>query len=328
VLGGIEAVIWTDVLQVFILMGGALLSFVLIVGAVDGGLSGLIAVGVEHDKFRMFNWGWDISAQVLWVVVCGRFLETLIPYSSDQTVVQRYLTTATEKDARKSIWFGMLFSVPNGILFFGLGTALFVFYKAQPELLDANLKGDAILPLFIVQQLPIGIAGLIIAAVFAAAMSSLDSSLNSMSAVGVTDFYRRFSQNVSEHAALVWARVLTILAGILGTCSALLMASLGVESLWQQYMKLIGLFGGGLVGIFALGIFTRRATGPGALVGAVTGAAVLLCVQNLSDVSFLLYSSIGICTSFAVGYVASMFLGRNPDDMTGLCWATRTREAE
>ena len=144
--------------------------------------------------------------------------------------------------------------------------------------------------------MPIGVAGLIIAAVFAAAMSSLDSSLNSMSAVVLTDFYRRFKRKVDERQALLLARILTVAFGILGTAMAYAMYKSNIDALWQHYMKIIGLFGGGLAGVFALGMFTRRATGAGALVGALVAAVVLLCIQRYTDVSFLLYSSIGICT--------------------------------
>ncbi|MBN2312180.1 MAG: sodium/solute symporter [Candidatus Hydrogenedentes bacterium] len=322
VLGGIEAVIWTDVLQVVVLIGGALLSLVLIVGSIDGGVPAIVSTAAASDKFHMFDWGWDITAKVVWVVVLGRVLESIIPYTTDQTVVQRYLTTSSEKEAGKAVLLGSLFSLPNGIIFFGLGTALFVFYKNNPALLTPGLKTDAIFPLFIVQQLPAGISGLIIAAVFAAAMSSLDSSLNSMSTVIVTDFYRRFKRDTTDHGALQLARGLTIFIGILGTGSALIMSQHDIGSLWQHYMKLIGLFGGGLAGIFALGIFTRRATGAGALIGAVVGAVVLLLVQR-THISFLLYSTVGISTSFIVGYAASFVVGRNPANMAGLCWHTR-----
>jgi len=311
VLGGIEAVIWTDVLQVVILLAGAFISLLLIVTAIDGGASAVIAQGAAADKFRLVNWGWDISKQVLWVVVIGRFLEATIPYTSDQTIIQRYFTTATRREAAQSVWLCVFFSPVNGAMFFLLGTALFVFYKSHPHLLDPTLNTNAILPLFIVQQLPAGIAGLIIAAIFAAAMSSLDSSLNSMSAVVLTDFYRRYKAHVDETTALRLARVLTVAFGIFGTATAFIMYKSDIQALWQHYMRIIGLFGGGLAGIFALGMFTRRANGIGALGGALAGALVLLYVQRYTSVSFLLYSSIGIITSFTVGYLISLvFPGR------------------
>ena len=323
VMGGIEAVIWTDVLQVIVLLGGALISLMVIAYNVDGGVGAIYATGITDDKFRMANWSWDYTVTAFWVVLIGRTLENMIPYTTDQTIVQRYLTTPTEKDAARSIWLGSLMSIPSAFLFFGVGTALYAFYKSHPQLFDPAIDIDGVFPLFIVEQLPPGITGLVIAAIFAAAMSSLDSSINSISAVAVTDLYRRVRPNTSETAALRLARWLTVLTGAMGTGGALLMTQLDATSLWEQYMKLIGLFGGGLAGLFALGIFTRRATGPGALIGAACGAVTLYFVQSQTPVSFLLYSSVGIVVSFVAGYAASLCVGRNTSNLAGLTWSTR-----
>ncbi|MCC6697999.1 MAG: sodium/solute symporter [Candidatus Hydrogenedentes bacterium] len=325
VMGGIEAVIWTDVLQVIVLLGGALLSLVLIAHSVDGGFAAVYTTGMADGKFRMADWTWEHSATAFWVVFIGRTLENMIPYTTDQTVVQRYLTTPTEKDAARSIWLGSLMSIPSAIIFFSVGTALYVFYKGHPQLFDPAIQMDGVFPLFIVEQLPPGVTGLIIAALFAAAMSSLDSSLNSVSAVVVTDLYRRVRPDASEAAALGLARWITVFTGALGTGGALLMTTIDVTSLWEHYMKLVGLFGGGLAGLFALGIFTRRATGSGAIAGAACGAITLYFVQSQTSVSFLLYSSVGIVVSFVAGYVASFYVGRNPGDLAGLTWSTRKK---
>ncbi len=328
VMGGIEAVIWTDLLQVIVLLGGALLSLLVIATDVDGGFSAIISTGMADGKFRMANWTWDYTVAAFWVVLVGRTLENVIPYTSDQTVVQRYLTTPTEKDAARSIWLGTFISVPSAVLFFGVGTALYAFYKEHPQmldLLDPTVQIDAVFPLFIVEHLPVGISGLVIAAVFAAAMSSLDSSMNSIAAVIVTDFYRPLVPNMDECIALRLARWLTLLTGALGIGTALLMSGMeDITSLWEHYMKIIGLFGGGLVGLFALGIFTRHATGAGALTGAIVGAVVLGLVQHYEPISFLLYSSVGIVVSFSVGYLASFVMGKNKD-LAGLTWSTRSQ---
>ena len=322
VMGGIEAVIWTDVLQVFVLLGGAWLSLFLISASVEGGFFGMIQTGYAEGKFHLVNWGWDITQKVFFVVIIGRFLEALIPYTTDQTVVQRYLTTSSEKQAARSIWTGAICSLPSFMVFFSIGTALYVFYKEHPAQLDPNLTSDQIFPLFIVQTLPSGIGGLVVAAVFAAAMSSLDSSMNSVSAVLVTDFYRRFSGGGDEKRAMYLARTLTIALGFFATLIALYMAVSEITGLWEKYMKIIGLFGGSLAGIFALGIFTRRAHGVGALIGAVVGAAVLYYVQRYTALSFLLYSTTGILTSFTVGYLMSIIIPAQPKDVRGLTWAT------
>lgn len=323
-LGGIEAVIWTDVVQVIVLLGGAVLALVVIVLGAEGGVPDVLSTAWHDGKFRMANWTWDYTVAALWVVVVGRTLENLVPHTTDQSVIQRYMTTATEAQAARAIWLGNLMALPSSVLFFSVGTALYVFYKEHPMQLDPTLQTDATFPLFIIEQLPPGLSGLIVAALFAAAMSTLDSGLNSVSTVVTTDFYRRFKKDVDESQALRLARWVTVVMGLFGTGAAIVMHWLNSPSLWDQYIRVVGLFGGGLAGLFALGIFTRRATAPGALTGAFVAAAVLAAVQHYQPVSVLLYSAIGISTCVVVGYLASYALGHNRD-LTGLTWSTRTR---
>ena len=317
-LGGIEAVIWSDVLQVVVLLGGALLSLLLMASSVDGGISGLVTTAAAHGKFHTFTWTWDYTTTAVWVVLVGYLLSNLIPYTADQTVVQRYLTTKDEKQAARSIWTNALLTIPAGLIFFSLGTALFVFYREHAASLEPALQTDAIFALFIVQQLPVGVAGLLIAGVFAAAMSSLDSSMNSVAAAIVTDFYRRFASGSTEHGRLRLAQRLTVGLGVLATTIGLLMATFEIESLFDLFLELLGLFGGSLAGLFALGIFTRRAHGTGALVGALTSAIVLYLVSAFTPVHFFLYAGIGILTCFAVGYLASILLPSDQPQLKGL----------
>jgi Na+/proline symporter len=191
-------------------------------------------------------------------------------------------------------------------VFFGLGTGLYAFYKSHPDLLNINLTNDAIFPWFISQQLPVGVSGLVIAGLFAAAMSSLDSSMNSVSTALVTDFYRRFKRTVSEVFCLRLARWLTILMGAIGTGTALLMVTFQIQSLWDFFFKLLGLLGGSLAGIFALGVFTKKTHGVGTLVGALCSALILYFVQSFTKVHFFLYAAVGIISCFVIGYLISI----------------------
>lgn len=318
VLGGIEAVVWSDVLQVVVLMGGAILSLGTIGASLEGGFGGLMATAAAHDKFHTFNWTWDWTTTAVWVVVIGNLLANLVPYTADQTVVQRYLTTSDEKEAAQSIWTNAALTIPAAFVFFGLGTALFVFYEANPGALDPALQTDAIFPLFIVQQLPVGISGLLIAGIFAAAMSSLDSSMNSVATVAVTDFYHWFETDSPEQVRLRMARWITVGLGVLATGAGLFLATYEIQSLWELFLEYIGLFGGSLAGLFVLGIFTRQGHGAGALVGAVTSAIALYLVKTLTDVHFFLYGGIGILTCVAVGYIASVLLPAKRKDLDGL----------
>jgi SSS family transporter len=325
VLGGIEAVIWTDVLQVFVLLGGALLALVMICFQVDGGLVGLVSEGMAAGKFKAANLTWDITTTALWVVVLGKTFETLVSYTSDQTVVQRYLTTADEKQAARSIWTNAVLTIPASIIFFAVGTALWAFYRTRPELLDPAGNIDEIFPWFIAQQMPVGLAGLVIAGLFAAAMSSLDSSMNSMATAITTDFYRRFNPRATDSGSLVLARWLTVILGAVGTGFALYMAYLNSPSMWDQYSKIIGLFGGGLAGLFAVGIFTRRTTALGALVGFAASAAILFWVKAHTQWHFFLYSAIGVLACFTVGYLVSVLLPFGRHDLQGLTLFTSRR---
>lgn len=306
-MGGIEAVIWTDVVQTVVLLGAAIVSILLIVTQTPGGFGGVWSIASDADKFHLFNFTWDpsVAANAFWVILIGNMFANLAPYTSDQTVVQRYMTTSSEKKAAQAIWSNALLAVPATVLFFAIGTALYVFYRQQPGLLDPTQATDTIFPAFIVQSVPAGIAGLVIAGIFAAAQSTVSSSLNSVVTAIVTDFYSRFGGDASGQKGLKLARWLTILIGLLATGIALFLAQSELKSLWDAYSSLIGLSASGLAGLFALGIFTKRATGGGALIGALASAAVLYWVQRYTNLHFFLYAGIGVMTCVVVGWTAS-----------------------
>lgn len=305
VMGGMKAVIWTDVVQVFVLYGGALLSLAILMWKLDGGLAGIVSAGLEHDKFHMFNWTWDWTTTAVWVVLVGNFFLNLVPYTSDQAVVQRYFTTKDEKSAARSIWTNAVLLVPSTLTLFLLGTGLWAFYRTNPELLNPSLPTDSIFPLFIAQQLPVGIAGLLIAAVFAASMSTLDSSLNSVSAALVTDFFVRFRPMASDRKRLLLARLLTGALGAVATATSIALATFDVGSLWDAFQVMMGLLGGGLAGLFMLGIFFRNANGRGAMTGAIASVFILYWVQQHTDLHFFLYGAVGILSCVAIGVLAS-----------------------
>lgn len=307
-MGGLEAVVWTDTIQTFVLLGGALISFALIVFHVDGGVGGFISTAAAQNKFQMINWDFStmsFATTALWVIVLGGIAQNLIPYTSDMAVVQRYMSVRDMGSAKRAIWTNAIAVLPASLLFFGVGTALFVFYQHNPDRLDPTFKNDAIFPLFIARELPIGIAGLVVAGVFAAAQSTISTSMNSTSTALVTDFIRPLNLIQSERGYLRLARISTFILGVLGTIIALLFASSDIKSLWDQFMKILGLFGGSMCGLFCLGIFTKRANGPGAIIGAFTGAAVLFLVQLYTNVHLLLYAFVSITTCCVSGYIAS-----------------------
>ncbi|GAA5220191.1 sodium/solute symporter [Membranihabitans marinus] len=314
-LGGIEAVIWTDVLQVIVLMGGALLCVVVLYLQLDQGPMETIQMGIENHKFNLLDTAFDLKRPTIYVVLLGGIFANLITSGSDQTMVQRYLTTPTESGAKKSVWTFALLGIPATLLFFSIGTLLFLYFKANPTDLNPAISNeDAIFPWYIVSQLPAGISGLLIAGIFSAAMSSLSSSMNSVATAFMTDFYHRFSWG-SNTSALKMARISTLIFGILGTGFALLMSRMEIQSLWDQFQLYIGLFAGGLGGLFLLGIVTKRANGNGAVIGLIASGIIQYFLTQNTDLHVLLYAGTGFVSCFVIAYVASL-IWRDPGDKT------------
>lgn len=312
VLGGIEAVIWTDVLQSVVLVSAALMALVIVLLRVDGGPSDLIAIAADSGKLRAFDWRWDHTAATVWVVLIGNAFSNLYPATADQTVVQRYLSTPDTRTAARAVWTNALLSLPVTLLFFSLGTALWLYFRQHPEVLDPALRNDAVLPLFIMAEFPAGLRGVVIAGIFAAAMSSLDSSINSVASVLVNDYYRRFVPRVDEAGALGAARLITLIFGAFGTLTALYIARLDRVSLWEPFLEFLGLIGGGISGVFALAMFTTRANTPGVLVGVVA-SALAVAYARTTDLHLFLYGMVGFLVAVAVGYAASLvFPARAP----------------
>ncbi|GEP96206.1 sodium:solute symporter family transporter [Chitinophaga cymbidii] len=303
--GGIEAVIWTEVMQVAVLLGGAFLSLVFIVNSLDGGVTQLVTEATEHGKFRLAILSWDAAEPVLWVVFIGGFLTQLVTYSSDQVVVQRYLTTSTEKEARQSIYTNAVLVIPASLIFFSVGTALWVFFRHHPTELNPHGNTDDVFPWFISQELPAGLSGLVIAGLFAATMSTISSSMNSIATVITTDFYQKFIPASTDRQRFVFARRATLVLGVIGCAIAIYLVSLHNTSIWDQYLKIIGLFGGCLAGMFLAGIFFPRINAFGAITGFVVSAVCLYFVQSATRINFFLYPAIAVLICVVTGYLAS-----------------------
>lgn len=319
VVGGIEAVIWTDVVQSLVLMGGAAFSLVFLLTRVEGGLSEAVRVAAEgRHLFETVNWSWDLTVASGWVILLGSPFHNLCPYTASQDVVQRYVTTRDQATAARSIWLNALISVPAQAVFFAIGTALFVFYRQHPVRLEVSLQNDAIFPFFMVSELPIGVAGLIVAGIFAAAQSTLSSSMNSIATIYVTDFHRRLRPGLSDRAYLHLARLVTVMVGVVGTGVGLMMATTDIRTVYLTVLELMGLFGGTLSGLFVLGIFSRRATGAGAMAGAVVSAAVVFGIRFHQPLNVYAYAPIGVLTCVLIGWFASLMLPSARRDLSGL----------
>lgn len=314
-MGGIEAVIWTDVVQVIVLMGGAILCMVLILWRIDGGFTEVISLAQQNNKFNVLDLSLSLKEPTVWAMLIGGVFANITTYGTDQTMVQRYLTTKTEKMANKSVWTNAILTIPATLIFFFLGTALFAFFKKYPSDLNPALtNNDALLPWYISSQLPKGISGLLIAGIFAAAMSSLSSSINSAAAAYVTDFHARFGWT-PKTSRLKTAKIASVVVGTAGVLFAILMATWDIKSLWDEFQKVLGLIIGGLGGVFLLGILSKHATSYGALVGIVFSVIVQILVAYYQPVHLMVYSATGVISCFGAGWIASYFIGTPPTDL-------------
>ncbi len=320
-LGGVEAVIWTDTIQTVVLLIGAVVCFAYIIGGIDGGFGGFIDRGMAADKFKMVNLDFSansITTLSIWVIVLGGIGQNVSSYTADQAVVQRYMVTTDTRAAARSIWANAILAVPGALLFFCIGTGLYCFYQSQPGKLDPGIQIDQIFPTFIATELPVGIAGLIVAGIFAAAQSTVSTSMNSLSTTLVTDFLRPFNVCRNEGSYLNAARLLTFIVGVLGTLAGLLFISPEIRSLMEEYFKVIGMFMGALGGLFVLGVTTRKANGWGAMVGLLAGVALMVTTWLQQWADGYLFATIGILSCLIIGYLASLLLPSDHHNLDGL----------
>jgi len=268
-LGGFAAVIWTDVVQSVVLLLGGIFCLYLLLSHMPGGWEQLSATAARQDKFSLGSMDADLLVQGFWVIFIFGIVENLKNFSVDQNYVQRFLSAPSEAQARKSLWLGGLLYIPVSALFFMIGTALFVYYLNVPA---AGLpeQADKVFPYFIVNELPTGLVGLVIAGVLAAGMSTLDSSLNSSATVWTVDFYKRLLRPDADDARQVTViRTATAIIGVLATAASLLM--IDAKSALDVWWKLSAVFGGGMLGLFLCALFYRHMQPRQAMFATVVG---------------------------------------------------------
>lgn len=325
-LGGIEAVIWTDVVQSIVLVGGALTCAGLLLMDMPGGPGQLFRIAAAHHKFSLGSFALTVSSPTFWVMLVYGLFINLQNFGIDQSYIQRYVTAKSDVDAARSVWLGALLYLPVSALFFLIGTGLFAYYtalpSALPDVLQAPDTADRVFPYFIVSRLPVGLTGLLIAAVFAAAMSSVDSSLNCCATLTLTDFYRRyFRPHVDEREAMRVLHLSTLVWGILGTGIGL--AMIGVKSTLDAWWQLASVFSGGMLGLFLLGYLSRRARNAPAALAVMVGVLVILWTTFSprwtgpwaafrSPFHSFLTCVIGTLTIFLVGVILSSLFPSRP----------------
>jgi SSS family solute:Na+ symporter len=347
--GGIIAVIWADAIQALVLMAGAVICLGVMMFGVEGGPAEVVRVAAAQGKFSLGEFGAGVEQGTVWfnganatflvVLLYGLFIN-LQNFGIDQSYIQRYIASRSDREARKSLWLGAVLYVPVSAVFFLIGTTLFVFYHSDqhehelaevkalvarqrlmqegvyPPQSDVPLEsslaadyqqqlddraatlnetaiGDRVFPHFIAKHLPPGLTGLLIAAVFAAAMSTVSTSLNSSATLLMTDYYRRFfNRQARERQCLLALYASTFVWGALGTGMALLLVKL-TESALDIWWTLSGIFGGGMCGLFLLGMMSRRAKNPAAVAGVIVGVLVIFWMSFPKLIDFLLAQAAG-----------------------------------
>ena len=304
-LGGMKAVIWTDFVQLIVKMGGIFFAIGFIVYMLDGGVGELIRTAAAEDKTKLFDFSWDLTKATVWGFVFLVLFDVVLTFPKDQVLMQRVLSTKSDKDAGRSIWTFAAIMIPGGFLFYGVGTALFVYYKAHPERMNPLLTIDATFPLFIAAELPTGIRGLIIAGILAAAMATLSSIMNSVATLASVDFYEKWVKNPSPRVSVRFAEAMTVLTGIIGMGVAFILTRYDIHSLFDISIELAGLLGGGFAGAYTLGMFTRRANWQGVAIGVAVSIVLTTTAWFMKLVHPYFYLAISIFLCIVVGYAAS-----------------------
>ena len=303
VMGGMEAIIWTEVVQAVIISLGALLILYIVLIEMPGGASRIIDIGSSSGKFSLGSFSSDFTQSTFWVVLLYGFFINLNNFGMDQNYVQRYHAASSEKAAAKSLWLCVWLYVPSSLLFFIIGSCLFAYYQVNPELIEivkqqvaverlgvaasgaelagvaASLQpadyGDKIMPHFLVNKIPVGLVGLIISAILSAAMSTISSGMNASATVFSVDIYKRyFKPGITEKQNLRLLHIATVVFGFLGLLVGI--AMIGVNSILDAWWALSGIFAAGMLGLFLLGIISKQTKNHEALTATIIGILVIL----------------------------------------------------
>jgi SSS family transporter len=309
--GGLRAVIWTDVLQTIVYLGGALAGFFVLVQAIPGGLGAIADAGSAANKFRMFDFSSDLTTvYTFWGGLIGGAFLTTASHGTDQMMVQRLLAARTQRESRTALLASGVAIFLQFALFLALGVALFAYYRVFPPQAPFT-RADAVFPTFIVHHMPPGMAGLMIAAILAAAMSTLSSSLNSLASTSVMDFYLRKRPDASDRQRMLVSRASTLVWAVV--LFALALAARGGGRVLELGLSIASVAYGAMLGVFLLGTLTEGANERGAMVGMLAGLTVSVHVWRGTSIGWTWYVFIGTAATFAIGYIASTLFARRND---------------
>ena len=283
--GGMQAVIWLDVFQGFMLFASGIICLTLLLMSIKGGIPAAIEIATANDRAGFGPYDIDFSRLTLIVMIINGSFYAIQKYGTDQTVVQRYLSAKTDKSAIRASIMGILLTVPVWTIFMFIGTALFVFYQQNP--LPAGTEAAAVFPYYMMTQLPVGVVGFIVAALISAAICSLSADLNSLAAVGVEDYYKKIKPTASDENYLSVSKWLIVVSGCISVLIGSLYLYAGNEGVLGVIFTIYAIFSGGIVGIFMLGIFSARANKQGVNIG------IIVCVL-FTAYAFLTSTEVGL----------------------------------
>lgn len=315
--GGMEAVIWVEVVQLGIYIVGALAAAIILTQSIEGGLSGALALGSQFNKFSLFDFSFDMTKTfTFWAGLIGGCFLTMSTHGTDQYLVQRYLCTDRPRRAATALLTSGAIVLAQFIGFLFIGVLLFAFYHPHTDPGYATAAstafpftgGDRVFPDFITRHLPTGLSGLVVAAIFAAAMSS---SLNSIAATSVNDLYRPFRQKLSDEHYLKVSHWLTLLWGVVQIGVALLVRNQNRSAL-DQALSVASLINGPVLGVFLVGVFLKRVSEPPALIGMVASMAAMIYVRFATNIAWTWYVFIGSLITLAVAWLASFAFSAAP----------------
>jgi SSS family solute:Na+ symporter len=304
--GGMTAVVWTDVVQLGIYLAGTVIGLFTILHLVPGGWETVLATAGAAQKFRVFDTSWKLSSTyTLWSGVVGGAFFTTASHGTDQLIVQRLLAARSQSQSKLALLSSGAAVLLQFSLFLLVGAMLFVYYRLFPPAADFT-RTDTIFPTFVVTRMPHGASGLLIAAILAAAMSNLSAALNSLSSTTIIDFYQRFRPHSTQERRVKLARRSAVVWGVL-LFGLALMARNGGKVL-EMGLSIASVAYGALLGVFLLGVLTRRATEFGGMAGMMFGLALNLYLWLFTHVAFTWYVAFGSICTFLVGYVASCMI--------------------
>jgi len=305
--GGLTAVIWTDVVQLFIYLSCTLVTLFVILGLIPGGWHGVMAVAAPKLTLWDFSLNFHLPYTFWGGVIGGAFLNTA-SHGVDQLIVQRLLAARNERDSKIALLSSGVIVFFQFGLFLLIGILLFSFYQYNPGMPIPDTK-DKIFPMFIVSYLPHGVRGIMVAAILAAAMSNLSSALNALASTTVVDFYQPFLKKTQDDAGQLRAsRWITVFWGLALTGLAILWR--GVKSVLESGLTIASITQGSMLGVFLLGVLTKKANEKGSITGMIIGFVSMLTIWRLTRIAFTWYVLIGAMITFATGYAASLYFSR------------------